>query len=109
MHLLHSSIANPSIVQLQHSDKYGTQQHSIGQDQMASYAQTTSTNVIERGLETASRWSDRTAKWYARYRTYKTTLNELKTLSDRELNDLGMHRSQIRAIAAEAAEQTPVR
>ena len=36
---------------------------------------------------------------YARYRTYRTTLEELSALSNRELADLGMNRSQLRAIA----------
>ncbi len=37
------------------------------------------------------------------YRTYRQTLGELQTLSDRELNDLGIHRSQLRSIAYRAA------
>lgn len=36
---------------------------------------------------------------YSRYKTYRTTLNELSALSNRELSDLGMNRSQIRAVA----------
>jgi uncharacterized protein YjiS (DUF1127 family) len=35
----------------------------------------------------------------ARYRVYRTTLNELSALSNRELADLAMHRAQIRGIA----------
>lgn len=37
------------------------------------------------------------------YRVYSTTRNELNSLSDRELNDLGIHRSSIRSIAYQAA------
>ena len=40
---------------------------------------------------------------YAKYSTYKTTLNELSGLSDRDLSDLGINRSMIRGIAREAA------
>lgn len=40
---------------------------------------------------------------YARYRVYRQTLSELSELSDRELNDLGLNRSMIRACAQEAA------
>lgn len=40
---------------------------------------------------------------YARYRTYRRTLNELGELSERELNDLGLNRSMLRACAYEAA------
>ena len=38
-----------------------------------------------------------------RYKLYRATLNELRTLSDRELADLGIARSSIQAIAMEAA------
>lgn len=34
---------------------------------------------------------------------YKTTVHELRALSDRELADLGLHRSHIKRIAYEAA------
>lgn len=38
-----------------------------------------------------------------RYRMYRETRNELRELTDRELADIGLHRSQIDAIAVEAA------
>ena len=38
-----------------------------------------------------------------RARTYRTTQNELNMLSGRELADLGIHRSEIKRIAYEAA------
>ena len=37
------------------------------------------------------------------WRTYRHTCKELQSLSDRELNDLGLHRSGIRTVAYEAA------
>ncbi|QFU09294.1 hypothetical protein PARPLA_02258 [Rhodobacteraceae bacterium THAF1] len=37
------------------------------------------------------------------WKVYRRTLNELSQLSDRELNDLGLHRSAIRGIALESA------
>lgn len=40
---------------------------------------------------------------FAQYRTYRTTMNELAVLSDRELTDMGLHRADIREIAFEAA------
>jgi len=40
---------------------------------------------------------------FAQYQVYRTTLRELSALSGRELADLGMHRSQIRSIALDAA------
>lgn len=62
-----------------------------------------------RAAEGASAWqwlgdlrgslSERVAK----YRLYRATLNELDSLSDRELADLGIHRADIGGIASEAA------
>ena len=43
------------------------------------------------------------AERFARYRTYRTTLNELAMLTDRELADMGLHHSDMRTIAFEAA------
>ena len=43
------------------------------------------------------------AERFAQYRTYRTTLNELGMLTDRELADMGLHRGSIREIAFEAA------
>lgn len=40
---------------------------------------------------------------YRRWRLYRLTVAELATLSDRELGDLGISRSDIRAVAREAA------
>jgi uncharacterized protein YjiS (DUF1127 family) len=39
------------------------------------------------------------------YQRYRQTLRELESLTDRELEDIGIHRSQIREIAREAARQ----
>ncbi|QQA44152.1 DUF1127 domain-containing protein [Pelagovum pacificum] len=39
----------------------------------------------------------------ARHQVYRQTLVELGQLTDRDLADLGVHRSQIRGIAREAA------
>ena len=38
-----------------------------------------------------------------RYRTYRVTLAELSALTPRELDDLGIHRTELRRIAYEAA------
>ncbi|GGL60686.1 DUF1127 domain-containing protein [Wenxinia marina] len=39
----------------------------------------------------------------ARRRLYRTTLDELTRLDDRDLADLGIHRSQLKSIAHESA------
>lgn len=41
---------------------------------------------------------------YRRYRIYRTTLAELRALSTRELQDLGIDRSMITRLAVEAAQ-----
>ena len=38
-----------------------------------------------------------------RYKTYRRTLDELSGLTDRELSDLGLSRTMLRAIAYKAA------
>ena len=43
------------------------------------------------------------AQSYARYRKYRDTLNELDNLSERELDDLGLNRSDVRRVARNAA------
>lgn len=39
----------------------------------------------------------------AKYRMYRATLSELASLSDRDLADLGLHRTMIDDVAREAA------
>ena len=39
----------------------------------------------------------------AQYRLYRATLNELASLSDRDLADLGLHRAMIADVAREAS------
>ncbi|KAB2885052.1 MAG: DUF1127 domain-containing protein [Albidovulum sp.] len=41
-------------------------------------------------------------KW-RRYGVYRETVRELNALSDRDLADLGIHRSQVTAVAKDAA------
>ncbi len=41
----------------------------------------------------------------ARYAAYNQIWNELSSLSDAELNDVGIHRSQIETVARAAARQ----
>lgn len=40
---------------------------------------------------------------FARRRVYRTTMSELQMLNDRELNDLGINRSDIKRISLESA------
>lgn len=45
----------------------------------------------------------RLAQRWAAYQTYRRTLFELETLTDRELNDIGLSRWDIRRVARESA------
>lgn len=46
---------------------------------------------------------------FARYRMYRRTFNELSALSNRELADLGLHRSAIRRVSLQAAQEYTAR
>lgn len=46
---------------------------------------------------------------FARYRLYRRTFNELSALSNRELADLGLHRSAIRRVSLQAAQEYTAR
>lgn len=62
------------------------------------------TRAADYGLR--ARFSALTANFgerVARYRLYRQTLGELSALSNRELSDLGISRSQITSIAMDAA------
>ncbi|MEL7164948.1 MAG: DUF1127 domain-containing protein [Pseudomonadota bacterium] len=61
------------------------------------------TDILERLLATAARLFNELATRRARNRTYRNTLNEMQTLSSRELADLGLHRSELKRIAWDAA------
>ncbi|WP_424831100.1 DUF1127 domain-containing protein [Ruegeria sp.] len=46
---------------------------------------------------------------FVRHRVYRQTVNELSALSNRELADLGLHRSMIRRVAMQATENYTAR
>ena len=89
MNLLHSSIAFAAIVHLQHSLIFKPTKRTVIE---------TSRRITRMGTR-----FDGIAHRFARYRTYRETLNELDQLSDRELTDLGLERARFREIARNAA------
>ncbi len=100
MQLLHSSIVDLAIVALQHLPKYGRQQsrHLLNQKEktMAFYTETLKTPLfagVLAGVKTR----------LENYRVYRKTLNELQSLSVRELSDLGLNQSMLTSVAHEAA------
>ncbi|MCY4333088.1 MAG: DUF1127 domain-containing protein [Litoreibacter sp.] len=63
------------------------------------YTNTTTNSLFDRVRAVIAEFTERAA----RAKVYRTTLGELKALSNRELADLGIHRSEIKRIAYEAA------
>lgn len=59
----------------------------------------TSSSLRDRALARVDALRGEWAKW----RLYRKTFNELQSLSNRDLNDLGLSRAGIRAVALEAA------
>lgn len=59
-------------------------------------------NTKHRGADRAGIFGGLT-KRIQRYRTYRETLNELESMTDRELEDLNIARPMMRAIAYRAA------
>ena len=77
---------------------------------MAYYNEATQTaDVMERTFASVARFFDAAAESRAKGRIYRVTLKELNTLSERELADLGMHRSELKRIAWRAAYNTDPR
>jgi uncharacterized protein YjiS (DUF1127 family) len=60
-------------------------------------------DLIERALGATARILNTAAERRAQRRIFHSTLGELTALSDRELADLGMHRSELNRIAWESA------
>lgn len=61
------------------------------------------TRFETRGESAVSGLIGRIKERIARHRLYRRTLDELESLSDRELADLGLHHSMLRGIAYRAA------
>ena len=75
---------------------------------MAFYNETTSvpSSPVERALGYAAHLLDTAAVRHAQRRVYRKTLNELSALSNRELADLGLSRSELRHVAWQSSQGT---
>ncbi|MEO9782417.1 MAG: DUF1127 domain-containing protein [Sedimentitalea sp.] len=64
-----------------------------------------STLVLKKsnGSPVTTDWLQGLKSRFQSYRVYRHTLSELSVLSDRELADLGLHRSMLKRIAYQAA------
>lgn len=65
-------------------------------------AQALSYGAQTRALNAADGFIARLRKSLADHRLFRETIEELSQLSDRDLSDLGIHRTQIREIAHES-------
>lgn len=65
----------------------------------ATDTRTTGASLADRFGALVTRYTEAAEK----RRVYRTTLRELDALTNRELNDLGIHRTGLKAIAHEAA------
>ena len=61
-------------------------------------------DLVERMLGAAARIFETAAERRAKARVDRTTLTELNALSNRELADLGLHRSELKRVAWESAQ-----
>lgn len=105
MHFLHSSIENPGIVQSQqlpHLEGNETNNSQVRHLKMAYATDNQTLRQSALGGRIAALMIELRAAM-ARRKAYNTTYRELAVLSDRELADLGIHRSEIRGIAWQAA------
>ncbi|MEE4187734.1 MAG: DUF1127 domain-containing protein [Roseobacter sp.] len=72
---------------------------------MAHYADTQAHPFTELLLTKVARLLEQAAERRAHARAYHEAVRELRTLSTRELDDLGLNRSMIKSVAMEAADQ----
>ena len=63
-------------------------------------------NLLQRVLETAINILNNVAQRHKKRRLYKSTYEELRSLSGRELADLGIHATEIKRISWEVAYGT---
>ena len=108
MHILHSSNAETTIVQLQHNHTSWSQQQGRSRcvlNNMSS-KMSTYTETFFGGTSLTSGFAAfraNVAEKAAKRKIYRTTMSELQNLSNRDLADLGISRSMIKGIALEAA------
>lgn len=72
---------------------------------MAHYETSQSYSTSERVLTRLGHLLERAAARLAHYRIYRNTLDELRALSDRDLNDLGFSRYMLKDVALETADK----
>jgi uncharacterized protein YjiS (DUF1127 family) len=111
MHLLHSSIEPFAIVHLQQKHNCRQQETRHLPPNRRKRKTTTMAFITDNRTATAT-LADRASALIANMsevlatrKLYRTTYNELHALTNRELADLGIHRSSIKAIALGATKK----
>ena len=105
LRLLHSSIAEASIVQPQHRRIFNRNTAAIAREIQTMTMTTASNTHSASGLrDRVATLAERIRSEFEANRVYRQTRNELQSLSNRELADLGIARCSIRAIARDAAD-----
>ena len=104
MRFLHSSISGLSIVHLQHlphlclNNATTPMRHTV-----MAYASNETTGILNGVNARIDALMIEIRARLARRKVFRQTLHELSVLSDRELADLGLHRTEIHRIAYQAA------
>ena len=108
MHLLHSGIAHAThcaiaaLTYLCITEAKTLSNVTRVRGRKMAFANTVQTHDVRTGDRFSNVFTNLTARYEA-YKVYRKTFAELSDLSDRDLADLGIHRSSLRAIANEAA------
>ncbi len=111
MQFLHSSNDSLGIVQLQQNHNCRTQQNTappadIRKRKTKTMAFITANHTATNSFaERASALFAQVSGILAQRKLYNTTFNELQSLSNRDLADLGIHRSMIKSIALDAVKK----
>jgi len=72
---------------------------------MAHYAHALTHSFTANIVDGITALKEAAAERYAHFRVYHSSIAELRKLSDRDLNDIGMNRSMIKSVALEAADK----
>lgn len=98
MQLQHFPIFN-----LNKTPQYGGNETKQGNETMAALTHSENRNASLSGRLHA--WADDMRLRIERYRVFRQTLNEMGALNNRELADLGLHRSELRRVAYQASRE----
>ena len=104
MQMLHSGNVYANIVHTQHRLTLGSTEANTSESQVAySAEEKRDLDFIGRALNWGAEVLEDAAARRIQYTIFRNTFHELNALSDRELADLGLARSDIKRVAQDAA------